>query len=172
MDRRRLSTATLAAFAVAPGLAGLAAGTAAAATSTGTRTAGHIGNSGGLKAVPEPVVANCTGRDQVRPGSFVLACADGNNALTGLSWTVWSPAMAAGTGTQVANDCTPDCAEGHFHRFGVDVMFWRSEPLPHHPGARYFTRVTLLYPGSRPPTYADGKPVTGPDTVTLPLAPS
>ncbi|MGH3153952.1 MAG: hypothetical protein ACRDOB_24925, partial [Streptosporangiaceae bacterium] len=35
----------------------------------------------------QTVVVNCINRPQVRPGSFTLACADGNDYLYGLSWT-------------------------------------------------------------------------------------
>src|SRR5271170_7869285 len=60
------------------------------------------------------VVVSCRGRTEVRPASLTLACADGNDALTGLSWTSWGPKLASGYGTQVQNDCRPYCAAGHF----------------------------------------------------------
>jgi hypothetical protein len=53
------------------------------------------------------VVISCLGRPEVRPGSVTLACADGNDYLTGLSWTSWTPRLASGYGTQVLNDCLP-----------------------------------------------------------------
>ena len=38
---------------------------------------------------------------------------------------------------------------GHGHSFPVLVTLWRAEPRPGHPGQRYFTRLTLIYTGSR-----------------------
>jgi hypothetical protein len=64
------------------------------------------------------------------------------------------------------NDCTPYCAAGKFHSYPADVIFSRSEPVPGHPGQRYFSRVTLRFPGGRPSAYSNGKPVTGPKTWT------
>ena len=33
------------------------------------------------------------------------------------------------------------------------VALWRPEPLPGHPGVRYFTRITRIYTGKRPPPF-------------------
>ena len=41
---------------------------------------GHVSHSPARAAAP-PVVFDCT-QGQVRPRSFILACADGNNYLT------------------------------------------------------------------------------------------
>jgi hypothetical protein len=109
------------------------------------------------------VVLNCQGRAQVRPGSYVLACADANDYLTALSWKSWGPGLASATGVQKENDCVPDCASGHFHSYPVDVIFWGSATA--RPGEQRFTRATLLYPGARPP--AGYRP--GPATVTITL---
>jgi hypothetical protein len=141
---------------------GIAAGTAAA--TTGNHPAAKVAvHPPRPAAVPE--VFNCQ-HAQVRPGSFTLTCADGNDALSHLSWSSWTASAARGTGTDVVNDCTPYCAVGKFHSYRADVTFWRSEPVPGHPGQRYFTRVTLYFPGARPPAYAHGKPVKGPQTWT------
>jgi len=108
------------------------------------------------------VVVNCQGRAQVRPGSFTLACADGNDYLSGLAWAGWAPGLASATGVQVENDCVPYCAAGHFHRYPVDAVFWGSAAFG--PGSQRYTKVTLLYPGARPGHH-------GPATLTMPLAP-
>jgi hypothetical protein len=94
------------------------------------------------------VVINCQGQAQVRPGRFTLACADGNDYLSGLAWTSWAPGLASATGLQVENDCLPYCAAGHFHRYPVDAVFWGAAAAG--PGRQRYTRVTLLYPGTRP----------------------
>ena len=46
------------------------------------------------------------------------------------------------------NNCIPYCAAHRFFSYPVDAVFCRSEPIPHHPGEKYFSRVTLLYPGA------------------------
>jgi hypothetical protein len=160
MKRGRFTSAIIPVLAASATALGIAAGTASAATS---RPAAHPA------APAKTVVFDCLNHAQVRPKSFVLACADGNNALSGLSWNSWGSTLATATGKQIANDCLPDCAQGKFHTFPVLAILWRSEPVARHPGEKYFTRVTLYYPGARPPAYKNGKPVTGPDSVTMSL---
>jgi hypothetical protein len=144
----------LAGTVAAHNLGGVRSGTAAASTEVATS---------------RTVVFNCLNRAQARPRSFVLTCADGNSYLTGLSWSNWGPSRARATGAERENGCTPNCAQGMFRSYPVRVVFWRSEPVAHHPGETYFTRITLVYPGARPPAYRGGKPVTGPETQTLAL---
>ena len=110
------------------------------------------------------VVINCLGRTQVRPGSFTLACADGNDYLTGLSWTSWTPRLASGYGTQVVNDCLPYCAAGHFHRYPVLVVLWGRAALRGNPGTLRYTKTTLIYTGSRPMVLG-GYPATVTETL-------
>jgi hypothetical protein len=68
-----------------------------------------------------PVVPLCTQHTAVAPKEWTLACGDGNYWLTGLRWHGWDSAKATATGTGHANDCTPNCAAGHFHTFAVTV---------------------------------------------------
>jgi hypothetical protein len=81
------------------------------------------------------VYGNCQ-TPSVEPTEIVLACADYNALLEALRWTSWTATSATAVGTLVYNDCTPNCAEGHFH---------------HVPG----TRVTLTVPSRS----ADGQQV-------------
>ena len=110
------------------------------------------------------VVLNCLSRPEARPGSFTLACADGNDYLTGLSWTSWSPRLASGYGTQVINDCLPYCAAGHFHRYPVLVVLWGSAALRGNPGTLRYTKTTLIYSGARPKVF-NGYPGTVTDSL-------
>jgi hypothetical protein len=120
-------------------------------------------------AVGVPVVVDCAGQPQTRPGQYTLACADGNAAVTGMHWASWGPAAAFAEGTSTFNDCTPSCVAGHGHSFPALVALWRAELLPGHPGQRYFTRLTLIYTGNR--SYqADGKRYQLPQTATYPLS--
>jgi hypothetical protein len=145
----RVSRAWLAAV---PALAIALTGGAAVAAAASPAPAAAKGAAEIARAVREPaaggthtraVVFNCLGGPQVRPGSFVLTCADDNSYLTGLSWSRWTAGSALGKGTWHINNCTPDCAHGHFLTYPVDVTFWRPRPVTNNPGERYFTRITL-----------------------------
>jgi hypothetical protein len=121
------------------------------------------------------VVVNCLGKQQTRPLSFVLTCADANDALSGLHWVSWASSQAFGTGTEVVNTCTPDCADGKLVSYPALIALWRPEPLRGHPGVRYFTRITRIYPAARPPLYnCQGTQTCYPQTSTsgLPAAPT
>jgi hypothetical protein len=166
MKRGRLSVA-IGAFSIpALGLAlglGLGAVTSAAqASPTSVTHASQLYSE-------QIVVLNCLGTPQVRPSSFILACADANDYLTELSWTSWTPQLASATGTQEENDCIPYCAAGHFHAYPVDVVFWGSTALTGSPGTQRYTTITMLYPRARPPIYNGHKYVEGPQTITMSL---
>jgi hypothetical protein len=144
------------AFAVAIGcLLAAVAGCGSAGPGTGAGgpvTARLAASRTDAAAAGAPVLVSCQGRAQTRPASFVLACADAGDVLTGLRWASWAQ-QAFGTGTEKINDCTPDCADGTFIGYPALVVAWRPEPRPGHPGQRYFTRITRIYPGRRPPLY-------------------
>jgi hypothetical protein len=159
VTRRRITAILLPVLAAI----GIVAGTAAATTSQ--HATAHATVQPATRPAARPVVFNCT-KAQVRPGSFTLTCADGNDYLSHLSWSSWSASSASGTGTNLVNDCTPYCAAGKFHSYPADVKFWRAEAVPGHPGQRYFSRVTLHFPGARPPIYSHGRPVKGPASWT------
>jgi hypothetical protein len=171
MKRGRYRAALIPGVVASVAALGAVAGTAVAATShtaTSHTATGYTGASlttGRAARVTAPVAFNC-GHAQVRPRDFILTCADGNSYLTKLSWTTWTSPFPTATGTQMINNCIPYCADGTFRSYPVDVVFWRREPLPHHPGVQYFTRVTVLYPAARPPAYYRGKQNSGPETWT------
>lgn len=156
----RLSRAWLAAVpALAIALTGgvalaAAASPAPAAAKSAAEIAQAVREPAAGTAHPRVVVFNCAGQPQIRPGSFVLACADGNSYLTGLSWSGWAAGAALGTGTWHINNCAPDCAHGHFLTYPVDVTLWRPRPVTNHPGERSFTRITL----SETSTLGQGRP--------------
>jgi hypothetical protein len=102
----------------------------------------------------QPVVFDCLGHTQVRPGTYVFACADYGSLLEHMSWHTWSASSATGYGVHSLNNCTPNCAEGTFINYPVFVTFWRPEPVANHPGEKYFSRITVVYTTSaRPPAY-------------------
>ncbi|WP_236046158.1 hypothetical protein [Streptacidiphilus fuscans] len=134
--------------AASPGHAATTAKTTSSGSSTGQTSA--------------PVLLDCTGKPQSQPSEYVLACGDGNNYLTSAHWTRWDGVSAYATATDVANDCQPYCAAGHFHNFPVDVTLTDPVPWQGHAGQTRYTKVTLFYPGARPAHSAQ--------TVTLPLS--
>ena len=166
MKRGRLTAAIIATISV-PAL-GLGLGLGAGALNSAAQASSRTSASGAVFArhfSEKAVVADCQGQPQVRPAKLTLSCADGNDYLTGLSWTSWTAGLASATGVQEVNDCLPYCAAGHFHGYPVDVIFWGGTSLPGHPGSQRYTSVTLLYPGTRP----NVGPHRTPATVTLPL---
>jgi hypothetical protein len=116
-----------------------------------------------------PVVVSCAMKTQVRPGSFTLACADGNAYVSGLSWSAWGSSSALASGNYAFNDCTPNCLSGHSHTFGGLIVLWGAKSLPGHAGVSYFTEMTIILTGNRSYT-AGGKKVTESQTQTIPLS--
>ena len=90
------------------------------------------------------VVLDCLGHAQIRPHSFVITCADRNDYLRRLRWSVWGPSAAFGRGVEWLNNCTPNCVGGKFIRHNVQVVFWRPGRIyrRHHAVFR-FTRLTV-----------------------------
>lgn len=97
-----------------------------------------------------PVLLDCLGRSQTHPSRYLLACGDGNNYLVSLHWSQWGTTTARAVGTDVANDCVPYCAAGHFHDYPVVISLDEVQPWVGHPGVERFTRLTAEYPGARP----------------------
>jgi hypothetical protein len=119
--------------AAALALAGCASSSKAAPSNSTIRTIPASAQAKVTSAPPVDAVdaaievyGNCQ-KPSVEPTEIVLACADYNTLLEALHWTSWTATSATAVGTLVYNDCTPNCAEGHFH---------------HVPG----TRVTLTVP--------------------------
>ena len=113
-------------------------------------------------------MVDCSGQRQTRPSSFILTCADANDALTVLHWVSWADGQAFGTGTKKkVNTCTPDCADGKLVSYPALITLKRPEPLPGHSGVRYFTGTPRIYPSNRPPLYnCQGKHTCYPDPQT------
>ena len=152
MNRGRLTTIASGLAVAALGLSlGLVGPAGAAPTS-----AAAITRAGSAAAASQFVVLNCLGQAQVKPGTISLACADDNDELTQLHWTSWTPQLASGYGTERANDCKPDCAQGHIHYYPVLAMLWGSTTVTGHPGERRYTKATLSYPKRRPAIYVTG----------------
>jgi hypothetical protein len=146
MTTRPLRTRVKAAALAVCGIAAIAAAIAASVPAIAARQSEP---AIGAAAASVPVVIDCAGQLQVRPGQYILACGDGGARLIGLRWAAWGSSSAFVAGVFDLNDCTPTCKTGHFLRFPMLAALWRAEPLPGHPGQRYFTRLTVIYTGNR-----------------------
>jgi hypothetical protein len=136
-------TTTVAALAVGLGLssAASAAPTHPAATAQAAKT-------------PRYVALNCSFKPVVEPSTYVIACADYGIYLQGLHWTSWTAKEASGYGTFWENDCTPSCADGHFHHYSALEVLWGSAAVKGHPADRRYTELTVIFTGkTRPPVY-------------------
>lgn len=106
-----------------------------------------------------PVVLTCADKPVKRPRNYMLACGDGTDDLTKITWVSWRRGVAHGHGTEALNDCVPDCAQGTFRFYPVRIVFRGHAVVKGHPRQRAYTRYKLTYTGARP----DGQPTrTGP----------
>lgn len=86
---------------------------------------------------------------QVKPSSVVLACADANYWIAALKWKHWGAATATATGSVHYNDCTPNCAAGHFHVIpGTATVSGLKAGKCNGVAARFYTRLRVA-PGKR-----------------------
>jgi len=157
----RFRTAAVALCATAA-IATVAAGTAAAAT-------GHPARDHSPNAASLPVMIDCAMKQQVKPSSYVLACADAGALIAKMQWAAWRGQAAFGSGTYNFRVCIPNCAEGKTVTFPILAALWRVKPLPGHRSVHYFTRLTLIFTGNRAYT-AGGKTFHQPQTFTKPLS--
>jgi hypothetical protein len=97
-------------------------------------------------------VTNCT-KEQYKPSTLVLACIDGYVYLTKLKWTAWTGSQATGSGTEVANDCKPNCVSGHFHGYPVSVVLSKPKTC-HKQTHRVFDDLKVTFTGTRPASTA------------------
>ena len=93
-----------------------------------------------------PVVPLCTTKKAVAPKTWTLACADGNFWLSGLQWKDWGAARTTASGVAHANDCTPNCAAGHFHTHAAVVTLTGTRVCA---GRRQYAKLAVSYPGGK-----------------------
>jgi hypothetical protein len=100
------------------------------------------------------VVLDCSFEPVVAPSTFIITCADAGIGVQDLHWTNWTPKLASGYGTFWENDCTPNCAAGHFHYYPSLEVLWGSATVKGHPADRRYTELTVIFTGkTRPPVY-------------------
>ena len=96
-----------------------------------------------------PTIRDCYAL-AVAPADLTIACGDGNFGLATMRWTGWGSPAAKGTGVVRANDCTPNCAAGHFHDYAAVATAGRLRTCLG--GRRQYTHLDLLYTGTAPAT--------------------
>ncbi len=150
------------------GLCGIAAiGVTVGLASTAGAASGQAHLSSSTASVP--VVVSCAMHGQTRPGTYLLACGDGNAYVSKLQWASWGSSAAFASGSYAFNTCIPSCVAGHGVSFPVLAVLWRAEPWSGHAGQRYFSRLTVIVTGST--AYkAGGKTYHVPATQTFPLS--
>ncbi len=150
MKLRTITTMTTAVAAVGFGL-GLGSSSAAAAATT--HAAVTVKQAATAKS-PKYVVLDCNLKPVVAPSTLIITCADAGIGVQDLHWTSWTPKLASGHGTFWENDCTPDCAAGHFHYYPSLEVLWGSAAVKGHPADRRYTELTVIFSGkTRPPVY-------------------
>ena len=69
------------------------------------------------------------------------------------------PAVAAGVGTAFANDCSPDCAAGHFHTYRAVLLLSGSQSCG---GKTAYRTATVAIVGTPPPAWQTAADATYP----------
>jgi hypothetical protein len=108
------------------------------------------------------LVNQCTGKGQVRPSEATLplpGCMTSNEFIGHPKWTSWR-SVAFGSGNLEVNSCMPSCAAGKYIKYPILIVLWRARPWQG--GGRYFSRMTWIYTGKRPPHAAVTHTVTWP----------
>ena len=82
---------------------------------------------------------------------------DGTTSLWDMTWPTWNSAVAAGTGTEKLDDCTPNCAAGTLHAVRVAVTLSRPVMVcVAGTGKWFWTRVSFTWPDGLPAAFSGG----------------
>jgi hypothetical protein len=133
-----------------------AGGEGAALASSGTPAITHatVSTQAPSAKTPRYVVLDCSFKPVVAPSTLIITCADAGIGVQHLHWTSWTPKLAGGYGTFWEDDCTPDCADGHFHYYPSLEVLWGNAAVKGHPADRRYTKLTVIFTGkTRPPVY-------------------
>jgi hypothetical protein len=108
---------------------------------------------------------NCgVGGAHYKPHGFVFACADHGLYIKHVRWSSWGSRSARGRGTGYANDCNPDCADGHYHHAAMTISLSSPGTCAGHAGVRVFRHVRYRW--------VHGDPAgPGPRTGSFPACP-
>lgn len=92
-------------------------------------------------------IRDCVGNTTHQPRSITLSCADAGYQVVKLKWQNWGGKRAAATGIAVVNTCEPNCADGTFKRFTVQVV---ADRLTVGTTSAEYRRLTVVYSNARP----------------------
>lgn len=87
---------------------------------------------------------SCTDKVVVRPGNFVITCADANTQLTATKWTQWGSTLAVGTTRFAMNLCNPSCVASKMSYFPSSVVRL-SAPIRTAAHGWLFSKLTVTY---------------------------
>ena len=96
--------------------------TTTAATSTLSQSTSQTSPPTSTQPRVEVAVYGDCQEPRVRPSEIILPCADHGVGVSHIAWKSWTATDAIGIGTLYYNDCTPNCAEGHFHHVPNTVI--------------------------------------------------
>jgi hypothetical protein len=82
-----------------------------------------------------------------RPRTLIIF-PDGSFGVRPVRWSHWTVKRAEGRGTARADNCQPNCAQGHYRKDPVTVTLYKPRTVC---GKRFFTAVRLHYTGKLPP---------------------
>ena len=89
----------------------------------------------------------------------IVGCASVAVALQDMSWSLWGPGGADGTGTAVFKICDPNCAAGYQLTNPVRVHAWNPQPPRADAlcqvGLKIFADMILAFPKGAPPPTAE-----------------
>jgi hypothetical protein len=108
-----------------------------------------IAVAGSAAAEARTYQPDCRYHLRYQPRSIVVFCADANMSVKRIHWYGWGRRQARGRSRRAyANDCIPNCAVGHFHRYRVRLVLSRARTCPDN-GKRFFSRMTVIFVGRK-----------------------
>jgi hypothetical protein len=91
---------------------------------------------------------------QVAPASVTFTCADGGFIAHDLVWSGWGSPQPRATGTASINNCKPNCAQGQFHDYAIELVADRLQVCE--VGKPQYTVVNYHFPNGGPFPTDDG----------------
>ena len=93
-------------------------------------------------AEPTKVIGDCQ-HPAFEPKKIIAACADFNAFAVVKHYDSWTRHQARGSGRLAMNDCKPDCASGHVHRY--PATFSLHKVVTKQDGTRLFSKLGVTY---------------------------
>ena len=79
----------------------------------------------------------------MRPGNYLLSCADANARLARINWSSWGATSVHGLGTLSQNNCTTNCVSGHVINYVVTNSLRKVFTTPKY--GKEFSRAVFHY---------------------------